>query len=179
MGNQDPQPPEEERAQESAQDAEVDEMVDAQEDDNELARAEQKAEDNWNLYVRAQAELDNHRKRAQRDVENAHKFGLEKLANELLAVRDSLEMGLSAVDADAEKLREGTELTLKMLTQAMEKFEIQVIDPQGEVFDPNLHQAMSMVPSEDQPANTVVSVMQKGYMLYDRLLRPAMVVVAK
>ncbi len=145
----------------------------------QLAEMQQKANRNWELYLRAQAELENARRRAEKDVENAHKFGLEKFSTELLGVRDSLELGLSAQDADAEKLMEGTALTLKLLTQAMEKFNIQVVDPMGEVFDPNLHQAMTMQDSVDYPPNTVISVMQKGYLLNDRLLRPAMVIVAR
>lgn len=145
----------------------------------ELAEAQKKAEDNWDMYMRSQAELENAKRRAGKNVENAHKFALEKFSLELLEVKDSLELGLSVEDADAEKLKEGTELTLKMLTQVMEKFNIQVVDPLGEVFDPNQHQAMNMQESADHKPNTVMVVMQKGYLLNDRLLRPAMVMVAK
>lgn len=145
----------------------------------QLTDALQKAEKNWEMYLRAQADLENARRRAERDVENAHKFALEKFAQELLGVKDSLELGLSAEDADAEKLKEGSALTLKMLTQVMEKFQIQVVDPLGEEFDPNLHQAMTTQESAEHAPNTVISVMQKGYVLNDRLLRPAMVIVAK
>ncbi len=144
-----------------------------------LAEAQQKAEDNWQLYMRAQAEMENTKRRADKNVENAHKFGLEKFGMELLAVKDSLELGLSAEVADAEKLKEGTELTLKMLTQALEKFSIMEVNPMGEVFDPNLHQAMSMQETTEHSPNTVIAVMQKGYVLNDRLLRPAMVMVSK
>ena len=144
-----------------------------------LAEVEEKANKNWQLYVRAQAELENARKRAEKDIENAHKFGLEKFAMELLSVKDSLELGLGAEDADAEKLKEGTALTLKMLTQAMEKFSIETVDPVGKPFDPNLHQAMTIQESSEYPPSTVISVMQKGYLLNDRLLRPAMVIVTK
>ncbi len=148
----------------------------------ELEDARAKADDHWQKYVRAEAEKENIRKRAQKDADSARKQGLEKLAGELLGVRDSLELGLDAAnqeDADLDKIREGTELTLKMLVQAMEKFEIEEIDPTGEKFDPEFHQAMSMQEIEGQESNTVVSVMQKGYRLGDRLLRPALVMVAK
>ena len=144
-----------------------------------LAGALQKAEDNWQLYMRSQAEMENSKRRAEKNVENAHKFGLEKFGLEMLAVKDSLELGLSVDDADAKKLKEGTELTLKMLTQALEKFSIMEIDPVGEAFDPSLHQAMSMQESAEHKPNTVIAVMQKGYLLNDRLLRPAMVMVSK
>ena len=147
--------------------------------DQALAEAQKKAEDNWNLYMRSQAELENAKRRADKNVENAHKFALEKFSMELLAVRDSLELGLSVEDAEADKLKEGTELTLKMLTQAMEKFSIYEVNPVGETFDPNLHQAMSMQESAEHAPNTVMAVMQKGYLLNDRLLRPAMVMVSK
>lgn len=150
--------------------------TDAQE---QLAEAVEKAEKNWELYLRAQADLENARRRAERDVENAHKYALEKFAQELLGVKDSLELGLSAEDADADKLKEGSALTLKMLTLVMEKFQIQVVDPVGEEFDPNLHQAMTTQVSAEHAPNTVITVMQKGYLLNDRLLRPAMVIVAK
>jgi len=144
-----------------------------------LAEAQQKAEDNWQLYIRSQAEMENTKRRAEKNVENAHKFGLEKFGLELLAVRDSLELGLSVENTDAAKLKEGTELTLKMLTQVLEKFSIMEVNPVGETFDPNLHQAVSMQESAEHKPNTVIAVMQKGYLLNDRLLRPAMVMVSK
>ena len=147
-----------------------------------LEEARNKAAENWDQLLRVQAELENSRRRAQRDVENAHKFALEKFALELLPVRDSLEMGLeaaSAEDVGIEKLREGTELTLKMLSNAMEKFGINEINPVGEPFNPELHQAMSMQESTEHEPNTVTAVMQKGYLLNDRLIRPAMVIVCK
>jgi molecular chaperone GrpE len=148
-----------------------------------LEEAHAKAEENWEKVVRVQAELENSQRRAQRDIENAHKFGLEKFAQELLPVKDSLEMGLSAAEGSdhevADKLREGTELTLKMFTAAMEKFGIKEINPIGEAFNPEWHQAMTMQESAEHEPNTVMTVMQKGYSLNDRLLRPAMVVVSK
>jgi molecular chaperone GrpE len=148
----------------------------------ELEQARAQAEDYWNRLVRSEAEKENVRKRAEKDVETARRQALEKLANELLAVRDSLEMGVDAAgqeDADVEKIREGTELTLRMLVQAMEKFRIEEINPEGERFNPDLHQAMSQQEVEGYEPNTVISVMQKGYRLEDRLLRPALVMVAK
>ena len=145
----------------------------------QLEEALKKAEENYELYMRSQAELENTKRRADKNVENAHKFALEKFSLELLSVKDSLELGLNAEDADASKLKEGTELTLKMLTQVLEKFSIYAIDPLGETFDPNLHQAMSMQESAELKPNTVMAVMQKGYTLNDRLLRPAMVMVSK
>ena len=145
-----------------------------------LEQARAKADENWDLALRTKAEMENLRKRTERELENAHKYALEKFAGELLPVRDSLEMGIQAAsDAEAAQLREGSELTLKMLAQVMDKFGIQTIDPVGEKFDPELHQAMSMQETADVAPKTVVAVMQKGYTLNDRLLRPAMVMVAK
>ena len=146
-----------------------------------LEDARNKADEHWNQVLRVQAEMENARRRAERDVENAHKYALERFSQELLPVKDSLELGLAAAgdDSAVEKLREGTELTLKMLNQVMEKFGIKEVNPVGQPFNPELHQAMSMQPSDDQPANTVLVVMQKGYTLNDRLMRPALVVVAK
>ena len=144
-----------------------------------LNEAQAKVEENRDLYMRSQAELENARRRAEKNIENAHKYALEKFAIELLGVKDSLELGLGTEDADAQKLKEGTELTLKMLVQVMEKFAIEAVNPLGETFDPNLHQAMSMQESSEHKPNTVIAVMQKGYTLNDRLLRPAMVMVSK
>ena len=147
-----------------------------------LEDARSKADDHWNQVLRLQAELDNLRKRHQRELENAHKYGLEKFINELLGVRDSLELGYAAAqdeNADVAKLREGTELTLKLLTDVMEKFGVEVIDPEGEPFDPDFHQAISTQPRDDVPPNTVVGVIQKGYKLNGRLIRPALVLVSK
>lgn len=147
-----------------------------------LEDARSKADEHWNLYLRTQAEMDNLRKRAERDVQNAHKFGVEKLVGELLPVMDSMEMGMSAVDSSDDataKLVEGMELTLKMFVDALQKVGVTQVDPMGEVFNPEFHQAMSMVENPDAEPNTVIAVMQKGYLLNDRLVRPAMVVVAK
>ncbi len=150
--------------------------------DQRLAEAEAKAQAHWEQLLRSQAELENLRRRSERELENAHKYALERFAQELLPVRDSLEMGLSAVpttQGQAEKLREGTELTLRMLTSAMEKFGITEVHPKGASFNPEHHQAMSMQENAEVAPNTVLAVMQKGYLLNDRLIRPAMVVVAK
>jgi len=137
-----------------------------------------KVNENWEKYLRAAAELENVRKRAARDVENAHKFALERFAGELLAVRDSLEMGLAAgEDANAESLRQGKEATLKLLTGVMERFGVEEVDPLGEPFDPALHEAMTMQPSDELEPGSVLTVFQKGYALNGRLLRPARVVV--
>jgi len=146
----------------------------------EEARAE--AEQYRDQALRARAEADNARKRAERDVEAARKFALEKFATELLGVRDSLELGLQAAEQESgslEKLQEGMALTSRMLNQAMEKVGIEPMDPQGETFDPSYHEAVSTQESAEHDANTVVSVMQKGYLLNGRVLRPAMVVVSK
>lgn len=147
-----------------------------------LAEAEAKVQENWDKAARAQAELENVRRRAQRDLENAHKYALEKFLHELLPIQDSLEMGLAAAKddaADINKLREGSELILKMFADLMDKNGIEAIDPMHEPFDPEHHQAMSMLESPDHEPNTVVAVMQKGYKLNDRLVRPAMVAVSK
>ncbi len=148
----------------------------------QLQTANQKAEENWDKAVRAVAEMENMKKRLQKDLENAHKFALENFARELLPIIDSLELGIQAAVGDSQelvKLREGSELTLKQLQTVLKKFNIEEIDPQGQPFNPELHQAMSMQPTSDVPPNTITTVFQKGYTLNGRLLRPAMVIVAK
>ncbi len=148
-----------------------------------LAAAEARADENYDRMLRMQADVENKNKRAQRDVQNARKFALEAIANELLPIRDSLEMGLAAAREEAasvDSIREGSELTLNMLSSAMEKHQICELNPVGEKFDPEFHQAMSMLPVEDgTEPNTVIHVMQKGYTLNERLIRPALVTVAK
>ncbi|MET4000962.1 nucleotide exchange factor GrpE [Marinobacterium sp. MBR-109] len=134
------------------------------------------------LKPRAQAEIQNIRRRAEQDVEKAHKFGLEKFATELLPVVDSLERAIEASQGDEDKvkaIREGVEMTLGLFLSSLEKFNVEQLNPQGEVFNPEHHQAMSMVPAEGVEPNTVVTVVQKGYLLNGRLVRPAMVMVAK
>lgn len=145
----------------------------------QLKKAEEKAEESWESLLRTKAEMENLRKRTQKDLENAHKYGMEKLVSELLPVIDSLELGLAAEEASVESLHEGMVLTLNMVSQLLEKFNITVIDPIEQKFDPEFHQAMSMQPSEDVEPNTVIAVMQKGYTLNERLIRPAMVMVSK
>jgi molecular chaperone GrpE len=143
-----------------------------------LAELQAKADENWDRYLRAAAETENVRKRARRDVENAHKFALENFSRELLAVKDSLEMGIQAADkADADALLAGKEATLKLLATTRERFGVEELDPAGEPFDPEFHEAMTMQPSEDLEPGSVLTVIQKGYSLNGRLLRPAMVVV--
>jgi molecular chaperone GrpE len=146
---------------------------------DELSALRDKAAENWDKYLRAVAELENVRKRAARDVENARKFALERFASELLAVRDSLEMGLAtAGTAGVEDLREGSQATLKQLAATLERFGVTEVDPEGEPFDPAVHEAMTVQPSPEVEPGTVVAVYQKGYLLNGRLLRPARVVVA-
>jgi len=143
-----------------------------------LKKAERKAQEHYDAWMYAKAEGENIRRRAADDVSKAHKFAVERFSNELLAVKDSLEAGLAVQEATVESFKSGVELTLKQLSSVFDKFNIKEIDPAGEKFDAHRHQAIGMVDS-DQPANTVVSVMQKGYALNDRVLRPAMVMVAK
>ncbi len=161
---------------------EVIEVTSVEELARQLAETGLRAQDYWDRLVRLQAEFENHKKRTEKDLQNAHKYALERFARELLSVMDSLELGIQAStssQADVEKLREGMELTLKQLTAVFEKFGIQVIDPQGEKFNPDLHQAMAAQPAEGVEPNTVIKVFQKGYSLNDRLLRPAMVIIAQ
>ena len=144
-----------------------------------LADLKALADENYDKYLRAAAELENVRKRATRDVESAHKFALERFCSELLAVKDSLEMGLAAADkADVQSLLEGKQATLKILTATMERFGVVELNPEGEPFDPQEHEAMTMQPSADVEPGSVLTVYQKGYTLNVRLLRPARVVVA-
>jgi molecular chaperone GrpE len=148
----------------------------------QLAKAEQKAAENWDKALRIQAEMENLKRRTQKDLESAHKYGLEKFAKELLNVIDSLELGIQAATSDAPevvKLKEGSELTIKQFEAVFDKFNIKAIDPTGQAFDPEFHQAMSMLSSADAEPNTVLNVLQKGYVLNGRLIRPAMVVVAQ
>lgn len=173
-----------EEAQQSEAGSESEERLGAasvEELEARLNEAEAKADENWQRALRIQADLDNQRKRAERDVENAHKYALEKFAEALLPVRDSLEMGIAAAqtDGESEKILEGTELTLKMFVEVMGKFGIEAVESLGQPFDPELHQAISMQPSEEHGPNTVINEMQKGYLLNNRLLRPAMVIISK
>lgn len=148
--------------------------------EEKLTLAEQQAHENWEKSVRAMAEVDNMRRRAERDVANAHRYSLEKFSASLLPVVDSLEQALqlSHTDADA-NMREGLELTMKLLVNVLDKFDVKQLNPMGEVFDPQQHEAMSMMESPGAAPNTILVVFQKGYKLNDRVIRPARVIVAK
>lgn len=171
-------PDEHEAANRPMPPGEEDDQVDINALQSALAAAEAGAAESRDLYMRALAELENVRKRASRDIEQAHKFALERVANDLIGVKDSLELGLAS-GASAEALREGTQATLKLLAKAFEKAGLTEIVPQGEPFDPQLHEAMVMQPSAQHVPNSIVQVIQKGYQLNGRLLRPARVIVAK
>ncbi len=147
-----------------------------------LAESQAKVEEQKDSVTRAAASEANIRRRAAQDVEKAHKFALEKFANELLPVIDNMERALQGTDAEAEATKaiyEGVELTLKSFVGTVDKFGLKVVDPIGEAFNPEHHQAIGMQPSPEFPANTVMMVMQKGYILNDRLLRPSMVMVSQ
>jgi len=150
----------------------------AEELDKERARADQ----NWDKVLLVSAEMENLRRRTEKDLEKANRYALEKFAKELLNVVDSLEIGLQSSETEqgaAHLIHEGMKLTLQQMLSTMKKFNIEQIDPVGEPFNPEMHQAMSMQPSDDVPPNSVLQVFQKGYQLNDRLLRPAMVVVSQ
>jgi molecular chaperone GrpE len=146
-----------------------------------LEDARAKADEHWDRLLRVQAEMENLRRRHAAELEKAHKFALDGFVRELLQVRDSLELGHAAAlapDADVEKLREGTDLTLRLLTDVMGKFGVEEVSAQGEPFNPELHQAMTLQPRTDLPPGTVVDEIQKGYLLNGRLVRPALVIVS-
>lgn len=148
----------------------------------QLTEAEKKAAANWDNLLRQRAEFDNLQKRVDRDIENAHKYAIKRFAEELLAVKDSLEMGVDVAikpETGLDSVKEGMELTLKMLSNTLEKFGIVEINPKNQKFNPDWHEAMAMIPSPDAEDGTVVVVHQKGYQLNERLLRPARVVIAK
>lgn len=147
----------------------------------DLAAAVAEVETLKDQMLRVQADAQNVRRRAEQDVEKAHKFGVEKFANEMLPIVDSLERAIEAFGDDeaVKPMKEGVEMTMNMFLSGLAKFQMEQVNPQGEAFDPALHQAMSMVESPDAKPNTVIAVMQKGYTLHGRLVRPAMVVVAK
>jgi len=150
--------------------------------EQQLDRAQATIKDYWDQIMRLKAEIENNQKRNARDIENAHKYVLRNFAESLLPIVDSMEMGQRVAEADnasLETIVEGAQLTMDMFIQVLEKHGLQQIDPVGEKFDPEQHQAISMIEAEDAESNTVVSVMQKGFILNDRLVRPAMVVVAK
>ena len=147
---------------------------------DELSAARAKADEHWQAYLRAVAETENVRKRAARDVEAASRYAIERFAGELLEVRDSLELGIAAgATADPARLVEGMEATLRLVNRAFEKSGISVLDPAGQPFNPEFHEAMVTQPSAEQAPGTVLAVVQKGYVLNGRLLRPARVVIAR
>ena len=150
--------------------------------EQQLARAQDTIKDYWDQMMRLRAEIDNNLKRAERDVENAHKYALKNFVENLLPVIDSMEMGQVAAGAEnatLDSIREGLELTMSMFVQVLQKNGLEQIDPLGDKFDPERHQAISMTEADNAESNTVIEVMQKGFSLNDRLVRPAMVVVAK
>lgn len=147
-----------------------------------LQEARTQADEHRDQLLRTRAEMENLRRRAERDLENAHKYGLERFINEILPVKDSLEMGLTVASdesTDIAKIREGMDLTLKMMQALLQKMAVREINPLGEKFNPDMHQAMMAQATADAEPNTVLAVYQKGYSLNDRVVRPAMVVVAK
>jgi molecular chaperone GrpE len=150
-------------------------------DEDALLAAEEELAKHREAMLRMQAEMENLRKRLARDAEKSRKFALERIMKDLLQVRDSMERGLEMADESAtvESLREGQELTLKMLAKVLQDHDLEVIDPAGQPFDPEWHEAMTVLPSAELDENTVVEVLQKGYRLHDRLIRPAMVVVSR
>jgi molecular chaperone GrpE len=156
--------------------------VDNESLEEQLQQAQETIKDYWDQVVRMRAEVENNRKRAERDIENAHKYALKNFVDSLLPVIDSMEMGQAAANAEnatLESIREGSELTMTMFAQVLERSGLEQINPLGEKFDPEKHQAISMVEVPDTKPNSVIEVMQKGFLLNDRLIRPAMVVVAK
>jgi molecular chaperone GrpE len=182
FAGQNPTPNDETAAQNTQQPNAADaasatEASDVNETEALLAEAQAKATALQEEFLRAKAETENVRRRAQEDVQKAHKFAIENFAENLLPVLDSLEAALTHSSTDLAKVREGVELTLRQLTAALEKGRVVEVNPVGEKFDPHRHQAISMVPA-DQEANTVVTVLQKGYVIADRVLRPALVTVA-
>jgi molecular chaperone GrpE len=145
-----------------------------------LAAATAKADDNWNQYLRAVAELENYRRRAEREVDNARKFAIERFAQELIGVGDALESGLAAGGSDPESpIVKGAQATLRQLLAAFQKAGIAVVDPAGKPFDPNWHEAIVAQESSSEPPGTVLSVIQRGYTINGRLLRPARVIVSR
>lgn len=148
--------------------------------EEQLTLAEQKAHENWEKSVRAMAELDNVRRRMEREVANAHKYGMEKLISALLPLGDSLEQALQLADKNTDPaMHEGLELTMKLFVDVLQKFDVTQIDPIGANFDPQEHEAMSIQDVPEALPNSIIAVFQKGYKLNDRVIRPARVIVAK
>ncbi|CCU73137.1 MAG: molecular chaperone GrpE [Gammaproteobacteria bacterium] len=161
--------------------AETEDAADASPESTALADAQKEIAELKEQMLRTQAEMQNVRRRAELDVEKAHKFGLEKFAAEMVGVVDNLERGLAAApEEEATKaIRDGIEMTLSGFISSLARFNVDVVNPEGETFNPEFHQAMSMIENPDLAPNTVIAVMQKGYTLHGRLLRPAMVMVSK
>ncbi|GAA4359333.1 nucleotide exchange factor GrpE [Kangiella marina] len=177
-----------EALEEAVESAEEDNLANLSDDErkiveleNALEEAEAKAAENMDLALRTKAEAENIRRRSENEVTNARKYAIEKFAEELLAVVDSLEQGLQAQaeHEESKAMKEGMELTLKMALSTLQKFGVEQLNPVEEVFDPQLHEAMTMVPSPDHEKNTIIDVFQKGYSLNGRVIRPARVVVAQ
>jgi len=148
----------------------------------QLEEAQQSAKDNWDKVVRAQAEMENLKRRNAKDLENAHKFALDGFVKALLEVKDSLTMGIKTAtddNASVESITEGLEMTDKVFISTLEKFGVELLDPAGEVFNPEFHEAVTMVPMPDKESNSVLEVVQHGFTLNGRLVRPAMVVVVQ
>ena len=172
--------------EDQALEPEIEAQADSEDADESIEKQLEKAQatikEYWDQIIRLKAEMENNRKRAGRDIANAHKYALRNFAESLLPIVDSMEMGQQAAEAEnasLESIAEGTQLTMSMFVQVLEKHGLKAIDPVGESFDPELHQAISMMEDKNAKSNTVISVMQKGFSLNDRLVRPAMVVVAK
>lgn len=162
-----------------ATDSAREEQTEVSADDNPL---QSEIDDLKEKLLLAHADMQNVRRRAERDVENAHKYALEKLVSDLVSVVDNLERAIAAIDAEDEAMKpvmDGVELTLKSFLDVLRRYQVEAVDPKGELFDPEKHQAMTMIPSGDVPPNTVIEVFQKGYLLNGRLVRPAMVVVSQ
>ena len=163
--------------------ASVEEVVDdeLQQMDKALSKAEKELATHRDAMLRMQAEMENLRKRLVRDLDKSRKFALERIMKDMLQVRDSLELGLEtdSESATAEQMREGQALTFRMLNKVLQDHDLELIDPAGEAFNPEFHQAMTVLPSEEFEENSVIEVLQKGFKLHDRLIRPAMVVVSR
>ena len=170
--------PEPESPQDAASEQGAESTESAPDTETLLRQAELKAQESHDAWLRAKAEADNVRKRAQVDIANAHKYATEGFASDLLPVKDSLEAALAAENATLDALKSGVELTLKQLSAVFDKANLKEVNPEGEKFDPHRHQAISMLPSDKEP-NTVINVLQKGYLLHDRVIRPALVTVAQ
>jgi molecular chaperone GrpE len=171
----------EQASSEEVSNEEIEQELLEEEQVSETEQLQQQVADANDNVLRIQAEMQNMRRRAERDVENAHKFALDKFSADLLPVVDNLERALAAINTDDESqkaIAEGIELTLKSFLDVLVRFKIEAVDPSGQPFDANLHQAVSMVPNPDMEPNTVMDVFQKGYTLNGRLIRPAMVVVS-